>query len=101
MKAALEEIEGSEPIERLDSSLKVILSRFMNITSTIQRAGEGVILETRSTCPVYAIYPAWCEEACLPMAEAMAKQVDPNFKVERIQRRPSAQECVFRFYLRP
>ena len=101
MRAALEEVKVEKPLDRLEEGLKIILSRFMELSAARVKVDGEEVLETKSTCPVHSIYPAWCEEACLAMAESMARQVDSRFKVERLERRPTSTHCVFRFRLSP
>ena len=101
MRAALEEVKAEGALDRLEEGLKLILSRFMEFSASKVKVDGEEALETKSTCPIYSLYPAWCEEACIAMAESMARQVDPRFKVERLERRPTSTHCAFRFRLSP
>lgn len=50
-------------------------------------------LVTSSRCPIFEIYPRWCEEGCLPFIKAFAS----GFEVKRVERRPKSDRCVFEF----
>jgi len=57
----------------------------------------GDVLLTRSRCPVYKYFPAWCERGCLEFIEGFASRY--GVKVKRVARQPEKEYCEFEFTL--
>ncbi len=57
----------------------------------------GKTLITRSKCPVYRIYPKWCEEGCLEFITAFAKTLNDKISVKRLEKQPESNYCKFEF----
>ena len=53
------------------------------------------VLITRSRCPIYRLFPIWCEKGCIPFVEGFASRF--NAKVRRISKQPEDEFCTFEF----
>ncbi|OYT34418.1 hypothetical protein B6U96_13055 [Archaeoglobales archaeon ex4484_92] len=59
----------------------------------------GEKLVTRSKCPIYKLYPIWCEEACISFIESFAREIVGGIKVRRIEKQPESEFCTFEFVI--
>lgn len=59
----------------------------------IKKEGNNVL--SQGSCPIYKYYPRWCDESCLSFIEKIAEKF--GFKVERSERQPQSDKCVFVF----
>ncbi|MDI3502429.1 MAG: hypothetical protein PWR09_554 [Archaeoglobi archaeon] len=53
-------------------------------------------LITKSKCPIYTLFPVWCEKFCVKFAEGFAKAYGVQ-EVKRVARQPASEWCVFEF----
>ncbi len=56
---------------------------------------KGNVLITRSKCPIYRLFPIWCERGCISFVEGFASRF--NVKVRRISKQPNDEFCTFEF----
>jgi len=53
------------------------------------------VLITRSKCPIYRLFPVWCDRGCIPFVEGFASSFNVN--VRRVSKQPEDEFCTFEF----
>ncbi|MBO8182535.1 MAG: hypothetical protein H0Z28_07050 [Archaeoglobus sp.] len=58
----------------------------------------GDRLLTKSKCPIYRHYAFWCDEGCVEFIASLARELNPQLKVNRISKQPESEYCQFEFF---
>lgn len=83
-------------LEGLRKGLEKFFGELKEIEDFEFSSEMGEKLITRSKCPIFKYFGAWCDLFCLKFAEGFAKAYGIE-KVRRIEKQPNSDYCVFEF----